>query len=68
MEGALLWGVQRHLLWLRPDAEAGRLGAFSYPRLCVCLDGDICMNTEEWGGDRKTLNPHLNKQEVKLAP
>lgn len=35
MERGLLWGVQRHLLRLSPDAVAGRLGAVSHPRLGV---------------------------------
>lgn len=69
MEGGALRGVQGHLLRLRPDAEAGRLGAFSHPRLCVCWDGDICTDTEERGErERRTLHSHLNKQELKLAP
>lgn len=49
MEGGLLRGVQRHLLRLGPDAVARRLGDISHLRLHVCWDGDVCMNTEEWG-------------------
>lgn len=66
MEGGLLRGVQRHLLWLRPDAVAGRLGDISHPRLHVCWEGDICMNTEEWGS--QNFIPHLHKWELELAP